>query len=909
MKVLTQGIRLLLHVATQGMGGGELVDLVSNYYADPTKALQEAVQKANADALLAVDLALRPDWMARRFGAPLASGPVRAAWERMRGFIDGEGEASREACLAELAQARAQGLFELQFDDRDLALAVGLEKVEGLQAVLDQLDAQISARAEALRDYPSLARLLLRNHAGEPLLVGMFNFLLEQAIRADAALHETLQTALMQASRLADISPGERAELTAMRGALERIPVGLNEAFDSIRKQIQADMERMLQEARAQSSALGGGINTMVPRLTHIIEDEHERRLVREMLKRYRELPVTERHKLPELPTVLGTLHQAIGDTDAADALFREAGDPESTFKRFRNFLENERWDEAKACIVEAAAADSARYALFPSAKYELERIIGCGGFGVALLCRHRHLEHQVVIKALLARRTHGDAELIVREGRILKTLSHPAIIGIEDSDYADAEQTRPYLVLEFFPDSCSLAEWVGRDGALAIDDALGLARTMAEALATAHGAGVLHRDITPENLLVRRNGDTGWQIKLIDFGLAARRENTRGVSERYRATLLGDSPLGKLDYGAPEQMIPNGKVGRFTDVFGFGKTLCFALFGRPNPTLNDWERIGQHHPFVRLLNRCIHEDAGARPQDFQDVLAALVQRDAEHVLIVDRDGAGDFESLAEAVAAAAPGTRIQVHPGCYQGPIRIDQALEIVGESAAADIRLVADGEDAVTFSAERGLIANLSIVQRGSGEFCALVVQSGRLEVEGCDLSSRGSQPCVLILGNAEALLTRNRIHDGAAGGVVVCEDANCTLTFNQIYGHARTGLEAQDQAQCQARGNDIRDGQSSGVLLCHRTRATLAENRIHGNQRYGVVVGGDAELSLIGNRINGNRDAAVAVLDNARCRSSGNDLSGNRNGAWHPDDLSAARLTSDADSEPPARSRDRY
>src|SRR5206468_916927 len=119
-------------------------------------------------------------------------------------------------------------------------------------------------------------------------------------------------------------------------------------------------------------------------------------------------------------------------------------------------------------------------------------------------------------------------------------------------------------------------------------DEAVPLAKLVALGLRAAHGQGILHRDVKPANLLVKRPGEPGasatggtWQAKLIDFGLALRRTGRETLLAATH-TITGSSIAGTLEYAAPEQMgkLADVPVGPYSDVYGFARTFCYALFG-----------------------------------------------------------------------------------------------------------------------------------------------------------------------------------------------------------------------------------------------------------------------------------------------------------------------------------------
>src|SRR5262249_23647860 len=159
---------------------------------------------------------------------------------------------------------------------------------------------------------------------------------------------------------------------------------------------------------------------------------------------------------------------------------------------------------DALASMKESAALDPNRFAPFPTEKFEPERILGAGGFGVAFLCRNRHSSGRVVIKTLRRDCLDRDLNDVFKEAQALEELEHPAISRARDCDYADAGRPRPYFVMDSFPGQ-TLAEHVEQHGPIKVDDAVPLARLVAEGLQRAHAKGILHRDIKPGNLLVKR--------------------------------------------------------------------------------------------------------------------------------------------------------------------------------------------------------------------------------------------------------------------------------------------------------------------------------------------------------------------------------------------------------------------
>src|SRR5262249_20960980 len=130
-----------------------------------------------------------------------------------------------------------------------------------------------------------------------------------------------------------------------------------------------------------------------------------------------------------------------------------------------------------------------------------------------------------------------------------------------------------------------------------------------------------LHRDVKPANVLVRK-GASGWEVKIIDFGLAVRQGALGGPGS---GTLAGSSIAGTIDYAAPEQMgrLPGVPVSPRSDVYGFGKTCCYPMFETPTPLNKYWKTVGSKI-MVELLENCLEDRPEKRPADMNVVLGEL---------------------------------------------------------------------------------------------------------------------------------------------------------------------------------------------------------------------------------------------------------------------------------------------
>jgi len=248
---------------------------------------------------------------------------------------------------------------------------------------------------------------------------------------------------------------------------------------------------------------------------------------------------------------------------------------------------------------------------------------------------------------------------------------------------------------------------------------------------------------------------------------------------------------------------------------------------------------------------------------------------------VVDALHRGDHPTLTDALKMAKPGDRILVRPGLYREGLVIDKPVEIIGDGEAGEVVIEATGKDAVLFRASMGRIANLTLRQAGGGNWYGIDIGQGRLDIEGCDISSQ-SLACIAIHGGADPRLRRNRIHNGKSGGVFVHENGQGTLEDNEIFGNAYAGVEIKTGANPTLRRNRIHDGKSGGVFVQDNGQGTLEDNEIFGNAYSGVEIKTGANPTLRRNQIIKNADA-VWVYEGGLGVFEENDLRENKRGAW--------------------------
>jgi len=226
---------------------------------------------------------------------------------------------------------------------------------------------------------------------------------------------------------------------------------------------------------------------------------------------------------------------------------------------------------------------------------YELLAFVGKGGMGEIWRSRQASIDREVALKILstsLVEKNPAFADRFIKEAQAAGRLSHSHIIAVHDVGSADVDgETIHYFSMEFV-DGENYREIVERDGSCSIDQVTQIMVALSDALAYAHGLGMIHRDIKPENVMITRDG----RVKLADFGLAMQVDNADEVERDAsgRIKVMG-TPL----YMSPEQA--RGKqLDHRSDQYSLGATLFHLLTGRPpyrKPNSRDVMRAHVHDP------------------------------------------------------------------------------------------------------------------------------------------------------------------------------------------------------------------------------------------------------------------------------------------------------------------------
>lgn len=258
--------------------------------------------------------------------------------------------------------------------------------------------------------------------------------------------------------------------------------------------------------------------------------------------------------------------------------------------------------------------------------RYRLMSRVGRGSMGVVWQARDERLDRTVAVKQLVLDATADDESArqavrrAIREGRVAARLRHPHAIVVHDVVEHDG---KPCLILEFLP-SQSLAALLADRGALSSGVVADLGRQVAAALAAAHTEGIVHRDVTPGNVLIAHGGTA----KIADFGIS----RALGEGTVTDAGVVAGTPA----YLAPE-VAAGGDASFAADVFTLGATLYAALEGAPpfgtdeNPyallqRVARGDIVPPRHtgPLADVLGRMLRRNPAARPT-MDEVHEALV--------------------------------------------------------------------------------------------------------------------------------------------------------------------------------------------------------------------------------------------------------------------------------------------
>jgi serine/threonine-protein kinase len=273
--------------------------------------------------------------------------------------------------------------------------------------------------------------------------------------------------------------------------------------------------------------------------------------------------------------------------------------------------------------------------------RYRLDALLGEGGMGAVYRAHHLQMDRRVAIKLLKPHLTTDDAQVqrFVREARA--TMKVDSDHAVKVLDFGITPSRDYYMVLEYL-DGRTVQRELDIDGPFAPLRVMHIAKQALHALGAAHAAGLIHRDIKPDNILLMREGSDLDYAKVLDFGVAKLMEGTARSDRSAMAITQAGMVFGTPEYMSPEQACGQKLDGR-SDLYSLAATMFAMLTGcgmynaktpiewlthharTPPPHLSDGSKdLAQYIRLDAIMQKCLAKRREDRPQTAAEMIALL---------------------------------------------------------------------------------------------------------------------------------------------------------------------------------------------------------------------------------------------------------------------------------------------
>lgn len=255
--------------------------------------------------------------------------------------------------------------------------------------------------------------------------------------------------------------------------------------------------------------------------------------------------------------------------------------------------------------------------------KYSIDSLMGEGGMGKVFRVKHTQLGKTFALKLMHLDRMEMDPTLVAkfkREAKTLATIDHPNVVMI--TDYGVSADRYPYIVMEYI-EGITLRTYLNQYGKLEEHEAMLIAKQICSGLHEAHKKGIVHRDMKPENIMLRRLDEGDLIVRVLDFGIAkvvTSKREAYSDSKTMIENFDDDAVAGTIKYMAYEQVM-NEEVDARTDVYAICVIIYEMLTGVV-PTLfkSQVEKLGSLRPdvskeLVEIVHKGLQESKEARQQ------------------------------------------------------------------------------------------------------------------------------------------------------------------------------------------------------------------------------------------------------------------------------------------------------